>query len=100
MGRGENDMREAKLVYDLDYDAGLESLRKLKGLREEEIINYLGRIYQEILVLGFYLQPAVGESPLRYSFWIRFISEIKNLIARMILLKDFLNIDLINMVSR
>ena len=38
MGRGEDGVREAKLAYDLGYDAGLVSLHKLKGLGEYEII--------------------------------------------------------------
>ncbi len=81
VGRGEDGVREAKLAYDLGYDAGLVSLHKLKGLGEDEIISYLKKISQEIPVFGFYLQPAVGGLPLRYNFWRRFVSEIKNLIA-------------------
>jgi hypothetical protein len=79
-GRTEQAVREAKLAVSLGYHAGLLSLAAMKGASEDEIIAHCRRVAEEIPLVGFYLQPAVGGMDLPASFWKRFC-EIDNVVA-------------------
>jgi hypothetical protein len=80
VGPTEQAVREAKTAVGLGYHAGLLSLAALKGRSEDEIIAHCRRIAEEIPLVGFYLQPAVGGLPLDAKFWKRFC-EIDNVVA-------------------
>lgn len=80
VGRTAQAVREAQTAVGLGYQAGLLSLAAMKGASEDEIIDHCRRIAQEIPLIGFYLQPAVGGLPLDAGFWKRFC-EIDNVVA-------------------
>jgi hypothetical protein len=80
VGKSDQAVREAAIARDLGYHAGLLSLAAWKGASEDEIIEHCRRIADEIPVIGFYLQPAVGGVLLGTSFWRRF-AEIENVVA-------------------
>ncbi|MCZ6847089.1 MAG: dihydrodipicolinate synthase family protein [Alphaproteobacteria bacterium] len=80
IGRTDQALREAAIARDLGYHAGLLSLAAWKGASEDEIIEHCRRIADEIPLIGFYLQPAVGGVLLSASFWRRF-AEIENVVA-------------------
>ena len=71
---------EARTAAGLGYHAGLLSLAALKGTAPEEIIAHCRRVAQEIPLVGFYLQPAVGGVSLDAAFWRAFCS-IDNVVA-------------------
>jgi Dihydrodipicolinate synthetase family len=71
---------EARLARALGYHAGLLSLAALKQASEDELIAHALTIADEIPLVGFYLQPAVGGRVLPRSFWRRF-AEIENVVA-------------------
>jgi dihydrodipicolinate synthase/N-acetylneuraminate lyase len=71
---------EAQTARGLGYHAGLLSLAALKGASEDELIAHAETIAQEIPLIGFYLQPAVGGLVLPVSFWRRFAA-IENVAA-------------------
>jgi hypothetical protein len=71
---------EARLAASLGYHGGLLSLAALRGASEDGLIEHCRRIAEEIPLVGFYLQPAVGGIVLSASFWRRF-AEIENVIA-------------------
>ena len=71
---------EAETAVGLGYHAGLLSLAAMKGASEDELITHCRRIADEIPLVGFYLQPAVGGIALGAAFWRRF-AEIDNVIA-------------------
>jgi hypothetical protein len=79
-GRTEQAVREAKLAVSLGYHAGLLSLAAMKGASEDAIIAHCQRVAEEIPLVGFYLQPAVGGMDLSAAFWARFCS-IDNVVA-------------------
>lgn len=80
VGRTEQAVAEATIARDLGYHAGLLSLAAWKGASDDEIIEHCRRVAEEIPLVGFYLQPAVGGVPLGTGFWRRF-AEIENVIA-------------------
>ncbi len=80
VGQTEQAVREARAAVDLGYHAGLLSLAAFKGRGEDEIIEHCRRVADEIPLVGFYLQPAVGGLALGAGFWKRFC-EIDNVIA-------------------
>src|SRR5207237_4803072 len=55
-------------------------LAAMKHSNDDELIAHCRRIADEIPLIGFYLQPAVGGRVLPYSFWRRFC-EIENVVA-------------------
>ncbi len=71
---------EAQLAASLGYHGGLLSLAALERAGEEELIAHCRRVADEIPLVGFYLQPAVGGVVLSPGFWRRF-AEIANVIA-------------------
>ena len=80
VGRTEQALREADLARGLGYHAGLLSLAAMKGAHEDELIAHCKRLAEEIPLIGFYLQPAVGGILLSPSFWRRFAA-IDNVVA-------------------
>jgi len=79
-GRTQQAAKEASLLRDLGYHAGLLSLGAMKDSSIEELIGHAKEISRVIPIVGFYLQPAVGGRVLPYSFWRKF-AEIENVVA-------------------
>jgi hypothetical protein len=79
-GRTAQAVAEARTAAGLGYHAGLLSLAAFKGRSEDEMVAHCAAIADEIPVVGFYLQTAVGGVPLPVSFWRRFAA-IDNVIA-------------------
>ncbi|HOX55298.1 MAG TPA: dihydrodipicolinate synthase family protein [Candidatus Paceibacterota bacterium] len=73
-------LREAGLLRELGYHAGLLSLAALRDASEDELIAHSRAVAEVLPVVGFYLQPAVGGRVLQFSFWRRF-AEIGNVVA-------------------
>jgi len=72
--------REATLLRELGYHAGLLSLAALRGATEEQLLAHCRAVAELLPVVGFYLQPAVGGRVLPFAFWRRF-AEIPNVVA-------------------
>jgi hypothetical protein len=79
-GKTEQAVTEAQTAVRLGYHAGLLSLSALKGASADEIIAHCRRVAEEIPLVGFYLQPAVGGMSLDAAFWEQFAA-IENVIA-------------------
>ena len=79
-GRTEQAVAEARLALGLGYNAGLLSLAAMKGQGEDALIAHCEAVAQEIPLVGFYLQPAVGGMDLSAAFWARFAA-IPNVVA-------------------
>ncbi len=79
-GRTGQAVREAGIARGLGYHAGLLSLAAMKGANEDDLVAHCQRVAQELPLVGFYLQPAVGGIHLPASFWRRF-AEIENVVA-------------------
>jgi hypothetical protein len=73
-------VREAALLRDLGYHAGLLSLAALRDATDDELVAHCERVADVLPLVGFYLQPAVGGRPLGYRFWRRF-AEIDRVVA-------------------
>ena len=71
---------EARTARGIGYHAGLLSLAAMKSASEDEIVAHCRSIANEIPLVGFYLQPAVGGVILGANFWRRF-AEIDNVVA-------------------
>ena len=71
---------EAQTARGIGYHAGLLSLAAMKSASEDEIIVHCEAVAQEIPLVGFYMQPAVGGIVLPVSFWRRFAA-IENVVA-------------------
>lgn len=72
--------REAEILRRLGYDAGLLSLAALADATNDQLIEHCRTVSQNIPLIGFYLQPAVGGRPLNADFWERFV-EIESVVA-------------------
>jgi hypothetical protein len=72
--------KEAALVRELGYHAGLLSLAAMKHAGEDGLIAHCRAVAEVLPIIGFYLQPAVGGRLLPFSFWRRFL-EIENVVA-------------------
>jgi hypothetical protein len=72
--------REASLLRDLGYHAGLLSLAAMRNADENTLIDHCRQVSDILPIIGFYLQPAVGGRVLPFSFWRRF-AEIPNVAA-------------------
>ena len=79
-GRTAQAVNEAQIARGLGYHAGLLSLGALKDASEDELIAHAQAVANEIPLVGFYLQPAVGGRVLPASFWRRFAA-IENVVA-------------------
>src|SRR6201991_2195629 len=73
-------INEARTARGIGYHAGLLSLAAMKSASEDDIVAHCKAVAQEIPLVGFYLQPAVGGVILGASFWRRF-AEIDNVVA-------------------
>jgi dihydrodipicolinate synthase/N-acetylneuraminate lyase len=73
-------VREARLLADLGYNAGLLSLAAMKNSDETELLAHCQRAAEVLPIVGFYLQSAVGGRVLSYRFWRRFV-EVENVVA-------------------
>ena len=73
-------LREAALLRELGYHAGLLSLAALKDAGDDKLIAHSRAVADILPVVGFYLQPAVGGRVLPFAFWRRF-AEIENVVA-------------------
>jgi dihydrodipicolinate synthase/N-acetylneuraminate lyase len=80
IGRTDQALSEARVAVGLGYHAGLLGLAAFRGAGEDEIVAHCRRVADEIPLVGFYLQPAVGGVPLPRSFW-RLFAGIDNVIA-------------------
>ena len=72
--------REAGMLRDLKYHAGLLSLAAMTKADDDALIAHCKAVADVIPLVGFYLQPAVGGRVLPYSFWRRF-AQIENVVA-------------------
>jgi hypothetical protein len=72
--------KEAQLARALGYHAGLLSLGALRGASLDELIEHCAAVAQDIPLVGFYLQTAVGGIRLPAEFWRRFAA-IENVVA-------------------
>ncbi len=79
-GATQQAVREATLLSDLRYHAGLLSLAALKNGTDAELLAHCRAVAQIIPIVGFYLQPAVGGRILSLNFWKKF-AEIENVVA-------------------
>jgi Dihydrodipicolinate synthetase family len=79
-GRTDQARKEAQVAHGLGYHAGLLSLAAFQRASEDELIAHARAIAEEIPLVGFYLQPAVGGIVLPVSFWRRFAA-IENVVA-------------------
>jgi hypothetical protein len=79
-GQTEQATKEAGILRDLKYHAGLLSLGAMAKADDDTLIAHCQAVSEIIPLVGFYLQPAVGGRVLPYSFWRRF-AEIENVVA-------------------
>ena len=80
IGRTGQAVREAAIARGLGYHAVLLSLAAFHGEDEDSIVAHCRRVAEEMPLVGFYLQPAVGGVRLPATFWRRF-AEIDNVVA-------------------
>jgi len=73
-------LAEARVAGANGYHAGLLSLAALHAADDRELLAHCRSVAQEIALVGFYLQPAVGGRFLSLHFWRQFL-EIANVIA-------------------
>jgi hypothetical protein len=79
-GKTEQAKREAGVLRDLGYHAGLLSLAAMKEENDEQLVAHSRAVSEVMPIVGFYLQPAVGGRVLPYAFWRKF-AEIPNVVA-------------------
>jgi dihydrodipicolinate synthase/N-acetylneuraminate lyase len=79
-GATDQALREADLLVQLGYHAGLISLAALKDADDSALIAHCETVAARIPLIGFYLQPSVGGRVLSYAFWRRF-AEIPEILA-------------------
>ncbi|MGQ9369254.1 dihydrodipicolinate synthase family protein [Azospirillum sp. ST 5-10] len=79
-GGTEQAVAEARAAVRLGYHAGLLSLAAFRGAGADAIVDHCRRVADEIPLVGFYLQPAVGGLSLDAGFWARFAA-IDNVVA-------------------
>jgi len=73
-------LKEADFLVSAGFHAGLLSLAGHNDDSNEELLAHVRKVAEEIPIIGFYLQPAVGGRVLPYEFW-RGLCEIENVIA-------------------
>jgi hypothetical protein len=79
-GKTPQAVREAALLAELGYSAGLLSLAAMKDAGDAALLAHCREVADVLAVFGFYLQPAVGGRVLSYRFWREF-AEIPNVVA-------------------
>jgi hypothetical protein len=79
-GKTPQAVKEAGLLKEIGYHAGLLSLGAMKDVSIDDLVAHAKEVSRVIPIVGFYLQPAVGGRVLPYSFWRRF-AEIENVAA-------------------
>ncbi len=80
IGKARQAVGEARLARDCGYDVVLLSLAALPTASDSALIAHARAVADEMPVMGFYLQPAVGGRVLGYDFWRRF-AEIEDVVA-------------------
>jgi len=80
VGKTAQARKEAQVARGLGYHAGMLSLGAMKGASLDELVAHCAAVAEEIALVGFYLQPAVGGIPLPEAFWRRFAA-IENVVA-------------------
>jgi len=73
-------VKEAELLMELGYHAGLLSLGAMGDADDDALIAHCRTVAGVVPIVGFYLQPSVGGRVLAYSFWRRFM-EIEAVVA-------------------
>lgn len=73
-------VKEAALLRDLGYHAGLLSLAAMKDATDDALVVHCRAVADVLPIVGFYLQPAVGGRVLPISFW-RAFAAIENVVA-------------------
>ena len=68
--------REAALLRELGYHAGLLSLAAMKGAGDDQLIAHCRAVAEILPVVGFYLSRSGGRV-LPFAFWRRFV-QIEN----------------------
>jgi hypothetical protein len=79
-GKTAQAVREAQLLADLRYSAGLLSLGAMKDSDDDALLAHCRAVAEVVPLFGFYLQPAVGGRMLSYRFWREF-AEIPSVAA-------------------
>lgn len=79
-GRTAQARKEAALARSLGYTAAMLSLAPMAGASVDEMVEHCAAVAQEMPLVGFYLQEAVGGPRLPMVFWRRFAA-IENVIA-------------------
>ncbi|HEY5896959.1 MAG TPA: dihydrodipicolinate synthase family protein, partial [Burkholderiales bacterium] len=72
--------KEAVVARSLGYHCGMLSLGAMKGASIDELVEHCAAVADEMPLIGFYLQTAVGGIRLPMEFWQRFAS-IENVVA-------------------
>jgi dihydrodipicolinate synthase/N-acetylneuraminate lyase len=79
-GTTDQALREADLLAQHGYHAGLLSLAALRDSDDGALIAHCEAVGARIPLIGFYLQPAVGGRVLSYAFWRR-LAEVPAVVA-------------------
>ena len=79
-GRTVQARKEAGIARGLGYTAGMLSLAPMAGASVAELIEHCAAVADEIPLIGFYLQEAVGGPRLPFEFWRQF-AQIDNVVA-------------------
>jgi dihydrodipicolinate synthase/N-acetylneuraminate lyase len=79
-GRTSSAKKEAQIARALGYHCGMLSLGAMQGATIDELVEHCAAVANEIPLVGFYLQTAVGGIPLPAEFWRRFAA-IDNVVA-------------------
>lgn len=79
-GKTAQAVKEAQLLAECGYSAGLLSLGAMKDADDATLLGHCGEVAGVLPLFGFYLQPAVGGRVLCHRFW-RDFAEIENVVA-------------------
>lgn len=79
-GKTQQAVAEAKIARALGYHAVLVSMGAMGGASGDELIAHCAAVAQEMPIIGFYMQTAVGGIVLDADFWRRF-ALIDNVVA-------------------
>ena len=79
-GKTAQAVAEAQFAKGAGYHAAMLSLAAMKGSGISEMIDHCAKVAEQIPLVGFYLQTAVGGPELPYSFWKEFM-KIPNVVG-------------------